>query len=79
MRVRVKKWGNRLALRIPTAVARSAKLGEGSELELALVRGRLVMSSLHPAYKLDELVRRITPRNRHHETDWDSPLGRESW
>jgi len=79
MRIRVKKWGNSLALRIPTAVARSAKLGEGSELELALVRGRLVMAPLRTFYSLDELVRRITPRNRHDETDWDGPLGRESW
>jgi antitoxin MazE len=28
---------------------------------------------------LDELVERITPENRHDETDWGEPEGREVW
>jgi antitoxin MazE len=30
-------------------------------------------------YSLDELVCRITPRNRHDESDWGGPLGDEVW
>jgi antitoxin component of MazEF toxin-antitoxin module len=29
-------------------------------------------------YTLHELVSKITPRNRHPETDWGQPLGHES-
>jgi antitoxin component of MazEF toxin-antitoxin module len=28
---------------------------------------------------LSELVARITPKNRHRETDWGQPQGEESW
>jgi 7-carboxy-7-deazaguanine synthase len=30
-------------------------------------------------YELSELVARITPKNRHRETDWGEPQGEESW
>jgi hypothetical protein len=28
---------------------------------------------------LDQLVARITDENRHDETDWGPPVGREAW
>jgi antitoxin MazE len=37
---------------------------------------------LRPArrkYELSDLVARITPQNRHRETDWGRPQGEESW
>jgi hypothetical protein len=34
---------------------------------------------LRPRYSLDELVRRIAPKNRHDESDWGGPLGDETW
>ena len=30
-------------------------------------------------YDLDELVEAITLENRHDETDWGAPVGRELW
>ncbi|WP_082819187.1 AbrB/MazE/SpoVT family DNA-binding domain-containing protein [Cupriavidus nantongensis] len=32
----IQKWGNSLAVRIPTAVARSANFSEGQEVELSV-------------------------------------------
>ena len=76
----VSKWGNSLAVRIPQALAKQARLSEGDCLALALDRdGSIVLRSTRRKYELSELVSRITRTNRHRETDWGRPLGEESW
>jgi antitoxin MazE len=76
----VSKWGNSLAVRIPQAIAKEARLNEGDCLAMNLDRdGAIVLRSARRRYELSELVSRITPRNRHGETDWGKPRGKESW
>jgi antitoxin MazE len=75
----ISKWGNSLALRIPRRIAKEAGIGEGDSLALALQRdGSIVLRPARRRYQLQDLVSRITPRNRHRETDWGAPAGRES-
>ena len=38
----------------------------------------IVLRSSRRRYELDELVSAITPKNRHRETNWGKPVGRES-
>jgi antitoxin MazE len=74
------KWGNSLAVRIPQAIAKQAGLNEGDSVALALdADGGIVLRSTRRKYGLSELVSRITPKNRHRETDWGKPQGEESW
>jgi antitoxin MazE len=76
----VSKWGNSLAVRIPQAIAKEARLSEGDCLALDLDRdGAIVLRSARRRYELSELVSKITPGNRHQETDWGQPQGKESW
>jgi antitoxin MazE len=75
----VSKWGNSLAVRIPQEIARQARISEGDCLALALQDGAIVLRSTRPRYDLSELVSRINRKNRHGETDWGAPLGKESW
>jgi len=76
----VSKWGNSLAVRIPQAIAKEARLSEGDCLAMDLDRdGAIVLRSARRRYELSDLVSRITPRNRHRETDWGQPQGEESW
>jgi antitoxin MazE len=76
----VSKWGNSLAVRIPQAIAKQARLNEGDFVALALDRdGSIVLRSARPKYQLTELVSRITRKNRHTETHWGEPKGEESW
>jgi len=76
----ISKWGNSLAVRIPLAIAKQASLGEGDCVKLALDReGRIVLRPARQRYELAELVAGITPKNRHRETDWGRPQGKESW
>jgi antitoxin MazE len=42
MRVRVQKWGNGLALRIPKPLAEDAEVTEGTVLNLAVSEGKVV-------------------------------------
>ena len=74
------KWGNSLAVRIPKTIVEEARLTEGDQLSLKITQdGDIVMRTRPRKYKLQELVSRITSRNRHAETDWGGPAGRESW
>ena len=76
----VSKWGNSLAVRIPLAIAKQAGLGEGDSVALTLDGdGGIALRPTRRRYELAELVARITPRNRHRETDWGRPQGEESW
>lgn len=75
----VSKWGNSLAVRIPQYIAKEARLNEGDCLALDLDRdGSIVLRATRRKYELSELVSRITPKNRHGETDWGQPQGNES-
>ena len=76
----ISKWGNSLAIRIPQAIAKEARLNEGDSLALDLDRdGSIVLRPTRRRYELSELVSRITSKNRHRETEWGQPQGEESW
>ena len=76
----VSKWGNSLAVRIPQAIVKDARLAEGDRLSLNLAGdGSIVLRSAHRKYSLAQLVSGIKPKNRHSETDWGAPQDKESW
>ena len=74
------KWGNSLAIRIPQEVVKGARLAEGDRLSLEVNNdGSIMLRSARRKYDLKQLTSRITPKNRHAETDWGRPAGGESW
>ena len=75
----VSKWGNSLGLRLPRSVTREVQLDEGDTVNLSVDNGAIVIRPGRPRYSLERLVRRITQRNRHHESDWGGPVGHEVW
>ncbi len=77
--VRIKKWGNSLALRIPKHMADEMELGEDSLVEIKRERGNLVLVPLRKEYSLDDLIAQITPDNTHSEIGPDNLLGNEAW
>ena len=46
MEVKICRWGNSLAVRIPSGMARAVKLKEGSDLEIAEADGCIVLRPL---------------------------------
>lgn len=78
MKAHLAKWGNSLAVRIPKAVVESAKLRQGDSLAIESRNGAILIRP-ERRYRLQDLVSRITDKNRHGETDWASPVGKEIW
>ena len=76
----VKKWGNSLAVRMPSAVVQDLGLSENSSVQI-VSDGTTVTITPKRSKKLslDELVRAITTQNSHQEVDWGEPVGREVW
>jgi len=80
MKTRIQKWGNSLALRIPRPFAEESQLHEDSAVEISVRNGKLVVAPLiEPAPTLDNLIKQITERNRHHEVETGGSVGNEVW
>ena len=61
MRVRISKWGNSLALRLPHAAAASLDVHEGQSVELTIQGDHLEIRSARPRYRLQDLLDQIDP------------------
>lgn len=80
MNATVQKWGNSLALRIPKSLAEDVDIHQGSVVELEMVEGEIVLKpKKEKKLSLRQLVKRITKKNLHTETDWGRPMGKEVW
>lgn len=80
MRSRVERWGNSLGLRIPKHFADETGLVPGSEIDLEVVDGSLVVRSVvEPTYTLDKLLAEITPDNLHAKFEWGDVAGNEAY
>ena len=80
MRVRVRKWGNSLALRIPKPFAEDTAVREGTEVDLTVSEGTIVAVPIRrKKVTLKHLLAKVTDRNLHTEVETGRRLGRESW
>lgn len=75
----IARWGNSLGLRLPKSVAVEAQVDEGDTVVVSVKNGTIVIRPSRPTYSLEQLVAKITPRNRHSESDWGPPVGDEAW
>jgi antitoxin MazE len=80
MHVRVRKWGNSLAVRIPKPLAEDAAVKEGTVLNLAVSEGKVVATPVQKEkLSLKQLLAKVNKKNLHEEIDFGSPAGREAW
>lgn len=80
MRVRVQKWGNSLALRIPKSLAVESGIEQGTLVDLSVVESKLVVTPVtHKKHTLKEFLDGATKRNIHSEIDTGPSVGKESW
>jgi antitoxin MazE len=77
--VRIAKWGNSLAVRIPKAVVEQVRLQEGDAVSIEVLDGHAELRRAERIPTLEELVAQITPENRHGEIDWGPAVGKEIW
>ena len=79
MDVRIQKWGNSLAMRLPKALSQDAGLGEGTWVDVQVVDGAVVAKPLDPRYDLAELLDGVTKKNCHSAVDTGKGIGHEVW
>jgi len=83
MKTKAQKWGNSLAVRVPRGIAETAGIRAEDSLEVEVVKGKIVLTPAakghRPKYRLGDLVKRITAKNRYAEEDFGAPVGRELW
>jgi antitoxin MazE len=80
MKLKVQKWGNSLALRIPKPLAIEANVESGSTVDLSFSNGELIIKPIEDReYTLEELLSGITTKNIHDEVSTGMPEGKESW
>ncbi len=83
MKIEFLKWGNSLALRVPSAFAKEVGATEGKRAEMTVEDGALVIKVAKPRqrrrYRLEDLLEHITEENRHPEMEWGAPAGNEVW
>lgn len=78
MQVRVQKWGNSLAVRIPKPLAEDANVKEGTVLNLAVSEGKVVATPVErKKLSLKQLLAKVTRKNLHAEVDFGPSVGRE--
>jgi len=80
MRIKIQKWGNSLALRIPKAFAFQSKIREDEYVNLTLEENKIVIEPVEEKiYSLKELVSEINKSNIHSEIDFGKQVGTEHW
>ncbi len=80
MLVKVQKWGNSLALRIPKSFAQEVSLVSGTEATLSIVDGRLIVEPLRQGvYVLEHLLTELKDEQIHAEQGYGHSVGKEVW
>jgi len=80
MHIRVERWGNNLAVRIPKSLAENAEVKEGMVVDLTIRQRKIVaIVAQKEKWPLKQLLDKVNNMNRHAEIDFGAPIGRESW
>lgn len=80
MIVKIRKWGNSLAMRFPSTIAKNLDLKDGTEMKIDVSPTGDRCLLLEPSLPtLADLVAKITPENRPKQVDWGNPVGKEVW
>lgn len=80
MRIKIQKWGNSLALRIPKALAFQSKICEDEYVNLTLEENKIIIGPAEEKkYSLKELISGIKKSNLHREIDFGEQVGCEHW
>lgn len=77
--VRVSRWGNSLALRIPVSAVKRLKLNEGSAMSVQVSGDAIMLRPSTSEPTLAQLLDGVTPDMVGGEMDWGKPVGKEMW
>ena len=74
----VQTWGNSLAVRIPAAIASQLSVTSGTEVDLSVSNGALLVKpTKRRKYRLKKLLKDCRSEQLHGEADFGADVGRE--
>ena len=74
----IKKWGNSLSVRLPSAIVKAASLNVDDVVELSVKDGAITIVPVKTKeYSLDALMAGVTKENIHEEISFGAPVGKE--
>ncbi len=80
MTAAIAKWGNSLAVRIPQAIAEQLQIQAGSEINIDIIDGKIVLTPRRrKKYTLDELLDGMDSNHLHAEISTGVSVGNEAW
>jgi antitoxin MazE len=71
------KWGNSLALRIPKPIAREFGMEENTPVNISYRENEIVITPVKTAYRLIDLLAKVSSQNLHHEVEMSVQVGWE--
>ena len=79
MKATIQKWGNSLAIRIPKNITKDSRVSEGSNIDIMVENGKIILSPSPKVYSLKELLKNVTDENIHSEISTGDYIGGEIW
>ncbi len=80
MRSKIQKWGNSLAVRIPSPFVKETGMIYGADVDISVENGKIIVTlQTENEYTLDGLLNDIREDNLHAEVDTGDAVGREIW
>lgn len=75
----LQKWGNSEAVRIPKKVIKAARLQPNQTFAITLQGQSIVLTPVksRKEFTLNEMLKGVTPENRHAEVEWGTDVGAE--
>ena len=82
MRVKISKWGNSAAIRLPKAVIEALRLDEGGEVEIRMSNGEMRMKPVAPPTRITKAdliasMGQFGARGQSDSVDWGADRGSE--
>lgn len=76
----IKHWGNNLGVRLPSAIAKAARLHADQKVRVSVENGRVIIAPVDDrVLSLDERLARFDPEKHGGEVMISQPVGAEHW
>ena len=80
MIIKMQKWGNSLALRIPSSMAKQLGIQQNTLVKIEEKGNKIILEPVKkPRYNFQDLVKDIQTHNLHEEQSFGEPIGKEIW
>jgi antitoxin MazE len=77
MQAVIRKWGNSLGFRIPSAWAKDNGIKNGSKVQVIAEKGKIII--IPQKKSLEDMMKLVTDENLHSEVKTGFAVGNEEW